>query len=301
MRRVVNTLVLFAIALVWLLVTAKVVAQEPELSGTLMSILDPDTGAETFTVLVGAPTEVSPQTDEVPTAAKEEEPALSFDLSFSYWSEYLDDSGGIINHDRPVGQIDFILSHSSGVYLELWGSTGLNGGGISSDYGDEFDIYLGWSGEVEEFGLDLDIGVAYFDLLPVDTFSGSDVLQPFAMISKEFEIADGQTLTPYGRVEMLFSDDFDNQGECYFHFGVEHSFGLSESLSVTQKVDLNYDPGLYELDATWIGEYAVALEWSVSELVTINPIMIRLATPLTDVEDDRETEFVWGFGATISF
>ena len=226
---------------------------------------------------------------------------LSFELSVFYWNKYLDNTGGIVNLDRPVVQTDLILSFDSGLYLELWNSTGLNGGGLSSDYGDELDLFVGWTEEVELLGVNLDLGVAYFDILPVGTLTDTDVIQPFIAVSKNFDVAEGQTLSPFIRTEFIFGGANTNQGETYFHFGLEHAVEFTDALSLGHKIEVQYDPGIYDFDAGWIGEYAIQFDWNVSKTITLTPISVRISTPLSDVNDERGTEFVWGFGGTISF
>lgn len=225
---------------------------------------------------------------------------VSATLSFTFWSKYLSNSGGMVYLDRPVIQSDLNIGLPSDFYIDLWNSTGLNGGGFSSDFGDEFDITLGWNHTFADSGVAVDIGVSYFDILPVGTFAASDIVQPFITISREWEISEHQTVSPYVRCELLWENGGDPNGEAYVHTGISHSVTITEGFTFEQKADVCYDPGMFGLDAGFIGEYDAgfgldlgAFHWDI--------IKGRISTPLESLDDDRGTELVFGCGVSIKF
>lgn len=226
---------------------------------------------------------------------------ISATLSFSVWSQYLANSGGMIFHNKPVIQSDLTISFDNpGIYLDLWNSTGLNGGGFSSDYGDEFDITIGWVYIFEDSGISVDVGVSRFDILPVGKISDDDITQPFITISREWQIAENHTIAPYARFEVLWADGGNPNGETYIHFGTTYDIGLTEDLSLSQKFDICYDPGMFGFDSGFIGGYEVGLGLDLDSM-HIDLFQIRVATPLESLDDDRGTEVVFGAGVSFRF
>ena len=64
---------------------------------------------------------------------------------------------GYAPNDEPVTQVDIFLKHTSGAYIDLWGSVGLT----RSDQ-NEIDILIGYAGEIR--GIDFKIDLPYYEI-----------------------------------------------------------------------------------------------------------------------------------------
>lgn len=245
---------------------------------------------------VGLAQEIRPDPTEESTEAEpilEEEAGITFEFSLDFKSAYID-VNGYANSRHPVVQTDLTITFPNDVYIDFWHSAGIDSG-LNSGYDDEFDFYVGWATEFGD-GFNFDVNLAYFNIFPLDTFRDEDALQLAFEVSKDFEINEELTLSPYVRSETLFSLEWESiQGETYLYGGLGLEWTLGEDWSLESKGYILYDPGIYELDSGFIAALEGSLNWSLSDDLTWKVLMAGIFTPLT-AHDERETEEYIGTG-----
>lgn len=238
------------------------------------------------------------------TVYAEQEPvesAFTLTISPEIWSQYLY-YGSIVSEDA-VFQTDVYLEHESGFYLGVWWSSG-NDTSFSSDGADELDYYVGWSGgvgSVADHELWLDVGVIYYDLIDLGQFE-DDFVGLYAEVSTDIEISE-IALSPFLRVEHQFpvNKTEDYEGGAIVDLGVRHSWEISEKWTLDQELKIFYDAGIAGLDSGFFLEYGGGLSWQMNDWLVVSPIKVRAVTPMSDIDDGRESELVIGAGATLTF
>ena len=222
---------------------------------------------------------------------------ISVTFSSKMWSKSLGPDG-VIYHNEPVLQSDIFISLPKGFYFDIWHSAGLDDTDLSSNFGDELDFTLGWSGSWKEFGVD--VGVIYIDGLPTFNMKQGDSLMPYVELNKEFDFADEHLFTPFVRLELLFPlNDENNVGDIFG--GFKHSWQLSDRFSIGQKAYLLYDNVVGNSNSTLVGGYGVDLNWDIHEKITFSPLMFKATMPLGSVNGGRKSEVVVGSGLTFHF
>lgn len=134
-------------------------------------------------------------------AAAEEAEGLSFTPSVSYWSKYVGPYGATF-YDKGVVQGEVAIEHApSGAHLTVWGSYSPDS---EENFGDELDLIAGVTRTVGP--AEIDLGVAYYDVVQVGNFGGDDLyaltlsvafpelvagLTPCVSVEADFPYADG--------------------------------------------------------------------------------------------------------------
>jgi len=232
--------------------------------------------------------------------AEEAKKDISVTLSSKVYSEYLSSNSGGICHDGPVIQTDMFISLPRGFYFDVWHSAGLNGTDLSSDYGDEIDYTIGWSGKVKGIGLDL--GVAYFDLIDLFEAPHGDLIMPYLEFNKGFDISKNHRLTPFVCFKFPYSAKGDELGHGFrTYLGTKHAWQINPKLSFNQKINLLFDDGACGNDSGVLGQYQGGISWQASKQLTLDLISVKAVTPLTSLSDSRETKIVYGAGITYRF
>jgi len=225
---------------------------------------------------------------------------ISVTVSSKVYSKYLGSHTGSICDDDPSLQNDLFVSLPKGFYLEIWHSVGLDGTGLSSDYGDELDYIIGWKGEVKEINLDL--GAVYIDCVDLFKSPQGDLIIPYLEVNKEFDISENHRLTPYVCFEFPYSAKGDEFGHgLWTYFGTKHAWQITPKFAFSQKVNLFFDDGACGNDSGLLGQYRCDLSWQISKSTTIDLISIKAITPFTSLSDNRKTEIVYGAGITYRF
>jgi len=225
----------------------------------------------------------------------------SVTVSTKVLSQYLGSDGAIF-HDKPVLQTDVFIQLPRGVYIDFWHSVGLDGTDMSSDYGDEIDYTLGWSGTLK--GFVLDTGVSYFELVELLDIPQGDVIQPYIEVSKGFNTNKSQSLTPYFRVEFPFPAKGSSPEKGILTYGgLRHTWQGSPMLTMNQEVYVLRDDGAFGFDSAVVGQYHIRLSWNYFKRINIDFLSLDVSTPLTSVSDadGRKTEVVVGGGLTFNF
>lgn len=225
---------------------------------------------------------------------------FSVSISSKVWSKYLGATGSIV-HNKPVLQTDIFVSLPKGFYFDIWHSMGLDDKKLSSNFGDEMDLTLGWTGSIGK-KFYLDVGIAYYDCYPLLRGKNYDAFAPYVEVGKSIELGrflGTHTLVPFGRLELnLPTGDVDSG--TYSYAGLKHVWKISEKLSVKQKADFLYDSGSFGATSGLIGRYESGLSWQIFKKMSVEPINIKTRTPITSIPGHK-TEVVIGTGITLYF
>lgn len=230
----------------------------------------------------------------LPAAAGES----SFTLYTHTWSKYLVNKGVLV-HDKPVLQTGLTYAAGGGFFLDLWHSSGLDGTSLSSDFGDETDYTVWWSGKVES--LDLQVGLAYFDLFPLFS-TKNDILQPYGEVTRSFALTTSHTVSPYIRVEVgiPMRDGVPRRG-AHAYFGTRHDWHALPFLAINHRGWLLYDTGAYGFDNGVLYGYRLDTNWAITKALTVSVPSVKFTGPLAGIHDRRKHEGIVGVGFSLWF
>lgn len=243
------------------------------------------------------------------TATAEEEPpppAWTATIETGYYDQYLSAYSGLIWFDGPVIQSSVTVTHRSGLYANLWVSTGTDGK-WSADWDDEIDWTLGWAGPIGFAGLEADISASYWDCFQLGS-PMNDYWATTLKLSRPFE-GKSWSLTPSvvaqfawaTEDELVYADGTTGpaEGGSVWGINLDASVGLCRFAALTASTGVFWDGGSYSFADATIWESAVSLEWKLTERLTLSLPTMRVSSPLTST--DRDTVWVWGVAASCSF
>ncbi len=210
------------------------------------------------------------------------------------WAQqYLAFGAGINLTDDPVLQGSITLNWDNGTYLFLWGSTDMSGRPGSS-LGDEYDLGLGWAGNLK--GWSIDIGVTYFDephMGKVGHLGEEDIL--YVHLKAGRDIGRGWTASAAFESYITMPNTEYNGGNLY-SVELAKTFKASERLSFPFSISAVYDDGGFGFDSGWFLRGNLGADITLSKTLTAN-IGGRYYVPF-DVDDGRETDAMLYLGFT---
>lgn len=230
--------------------------------------------------------------------ARAEDKTISTALSSMIKSSYVNGKGAVIS-EEPVLQSGATASFRNGFYVDLRHSAGLQSGPHES-FADEIDLTAGWTGKLGEKGFSLDAGISHFNIFPLDTLGGLDMMQLYASVFLPGFEGAGHTLTPYVRTEVTRSADGDlADWEPVFSLGGRYRFAWKD-WQLDNTVAAVYNSETLGLLPGVIGLYQGKLGWKLNETVTFHPLYLQQSIPISLEEGDgRKARRVWGLGVTL--
>jgi uncharacterized protein (TIGR02001 family) len=102
---------------------------------------------------------------------------------------------------NPAIQGGFDFAHNSGVYLGTWASSINFGGNIETDF------YGGWSGDLGDSGVGLDVGVIYYHYPSASSSDDLDFWEGYVGVSKDFGVASAGLKVSYSPNYTIDSGD----------------------------------------------------------------------------------------------
>ena len=210
-----------------------------------------------------------------------------------------------VQYEHPVSQgaVRVTLNETplKGAFAELWYSAPLDGTGFGSNTGSEFDPGVGWDGLLwKDAGIGGSFCYQIYDMMN-STIDGAEVgsigkgdLHVFSgELNRAFQLGEKHTLTPFVRVKAVIpvEGEVPERGFLFFA-GVRHGWKLMEKLELCHSFSLVKDDGLAGIQAGFLADYQLRLDWKPNERLTITPMSFRLAAPLT--VNDRETSKIVG-------
>jgi hypothetical protein len=244
-----------------------------------------------------------------PTLAAEDEPpppAWTATVETGYYDTFLADYNGLVWFGGLVVQTSVTVAHRSGFYANLWVSSGTDGK-WSANWDDEIDWALGWAGPIGFAGLQADLSVSYWDCFQVGS-PMNDFWATTLKLSRPFE-GKGWRLTPSlvaqfawaTQEELVYADGTTGPAEGGSVWGVnlDASVDLCRFAAIVASTGVFWDGGSYGYADAVIWESSLSLNWKITDRLTLSLPTVRVASPLTST--DRDTVWVWGAVATVSF
>ena len=201
--------------------------------------------------------------------AQEEEPVV-FVFTTKALNMYMGTDGAPF-YDGPVSQSDLFVLFPNGIYVDVWGSVGLDNFNPWNGFDDEVDVTFGWQTKVK--GVSLDVGMSYFAI--VDGGADlKDLFNPYVGFSwAAFEEKSRFNLAPYLKFEHYrpWSGDALHQG-WQNRGGSDWSFKVNDWLSISSRTGIFYDTGCFGFDRGWLSEIHGNLAIALNDSVAVTPM-----------------------------
>lgn len=234
-----------------------------------------------------------------------EDRELSGSISFTWQSDYIAKRVSRNIADEQMLWTDFTLNLPiEGTWVNFWHSWGFEDGDFDSSFGDEFDITLGWTGELTD-DINAKFYVSYFNLFELEDWGKNDMLVYASDFSLDPLVWGEHSFTPGIQIEWLSVADEPLDGALavfpYVTHKWEEAFGI-ESLTLKQTARLSWDDGFNLPGNSSDGlffRYDAGLDWKLGNSGwTLTLPHVTYLTPLTDPSDGRGEEI--GIGISIS-
>lgn len=200
---------------------------------------------------------------------------------------------GLQFYGDPVLQSNITLNHKSGLFFDLWYSTGFNSQ-FSNDWDDEIDYTLGWSGKVYKFGLNSSL--SYFDNFKNFNFTYNDVVKGNIHLSYPRQIKPWLKVMPY--LDYIFyiipnqKTPFNGGNLC--SIGLDNEIAITEKIKTTPLIQFTWDDGAFETKPGTMLKLSSNLNWTLSKHFVWNIIETTFYSPAHKRE--MKNEFVLGTG-----
>lgn len=204
---------------------------------------------------------------------------------------------GIVASDKPVAQGNITLGWQNGIYVDLWSSVKLQLG-PNTKFGNEVNSTVGWFGKVGN-GLKIDTGIAYFDLFPVPNLNGDDIVDFYGevMPEKNWELGSGGNLTPFAKLEILWTPNGVVKAKSVPRVGLYHNLREGK-WALNQKFDIAHYPSIRGRDTGVIVGYEVGINYAVNKNIAVGPT-VKLSKPIGF--NDRASQNIFGFGLRFAY
>ena len=221
-------------------------------------------------------------------------------ISTAFRSQYVF-SNAAVAYDKFVAQPDLFVKLQNGFTMDLWSSIPFDTSDVGDDFGTEFDVTLGWSGEI--CGTNVNVGIAYYDMYRVFRADESDMFVPFIEASYDFALTPEITMSPYAKIEVNFTPDGYAGGDAFERIGARCAWKMSDLITLAGNTYVLYDPGILGGDVAWVGSAEASILWDVGHGMILELPYLRVIGPFDSTKgaDDRGTEFIWGGGLTLMF
>jgi hypothetical protein len=239
------------------------------------------------------------------SVAADDKKNIEASTSSRVFSKYIDDAG-LVAHNGPVVQSELTIVHvPSGFYVDIWHSASISHGGVSSNYGNEIDYTLGWSGDFA--GIEIDAGITYIDNITLFTMPVGDSVRPYVELNKKFEVDERNTMTPFIKTEYGIPAKGGSRElkGLHIHSGLKHHLEITKGLNVNQKVVLTLDDGAFGADRALVGAYEITPSYRFlkQSFYTMSfELSARAIGPLAESKDHaRKFQLIGGAGLLVDF
>jgi hypothetical protein len=209
---------------------------------------------------------------------------LKVEVQSKFRSKYVGPNGSEF-YSKPVVQSFVNLEHA-GLYLELWNSKGFNN--WSTDFSDEIDYTLGYSGTL--YPLSLNVSMSYFDNFRVFSGSKNDVVKGYIGLDFAVDTTGWFKLTTFVSSAMYITPSKKTE----FSGGTIVSVGLNNEISVRKLklnslVQLTLDDGVFQTrdengvfgkKGGFMFKFSTGLNLILSKHFNLNIIEITTYSPL---------------------
>jgi len=185
---------------------------------------------------------------------------------------------GLQFYGDPVIQSNFTLNHKSGLFFDLWISSGFNTK-FSNDWDDEIDYTLGWSGKISSFLLNSSL--SYFDDFDNFNFTYNDVGKGNIHLGYPKQIKPWLKVVPYVDYITFIIPNKNtpfNGGNMY-SVGFDNEIIITEKIKVTPLIQFSLDDGALGVKAGSLLKLASNLNWTLSKHFVWNVVEATFYSP----------------------
>jgi hypothetical protein len=185
------------------------------------------------------------------------------------YSKYVRTNGSFAS-PNSVFQGGVTFSWKNCMYLDLWGSEPFYRTN-KNRFGSETDVTIGCKNEVG--AMKFDVGIAHYNLYPLNRFNGGDVTDIFAEVAPKtaWQIGNGGSISPYLRMEVLSASAVRVNNAQVYYAGLRNNFSLTGKWSFMQQLQAGHQPTIPDVwGSGWVGYYKAEARYAVSEKLTAN-------------------------------
>ena len=169
---------------------------------------------------------------------------------------------GVIFHDEDVMNSSLAVTLPKGFYLNLFHSVGFDDSNLNSNFADEIDYTLGWSGEVKT--VHVNAGISYFDVFKIGSSKG-DIIQPYLYLSKTWKFGQN-SITPIIQLDTFLPVKSKVLKEgLLIKAGISYSYPIFKQLSINLSMNIRYDNGAIAFQKAWLLQNSANLKWSINK------------------------------------
>ncbi len=86
-----------------------------------------------------------------------------------------------------------------------------------------------------------------------------------------------------------------------FFLGIKHALEIDKTLSLSSMLYGVYDDGPYGHSPGFNGSASTTLNWKLNERFSLRAPYVEILSPLQSLEDERETNLIYGMGVSYGF
>lgn len=225
-------------------------------------------------------------------------------FGFSYSGQILSGylcNGGFKASNGAVFQNDLSFSYTTNNWgrftLGVWGSNMLEGGFRTAD-GNEIDLpTIAWDNDIYK-DTNLKIKYGYFDLAPLFSGNKGNMQELSIELSHKIVLNKSNSISPFMLLEW---NQIAGPGQVSsnLHIGIYHTGEITQGISLNEKFAAVIDDGRGS-DGGVVGLYYGALNWSVTDHISIDAPIVKITVPIAGVADRDGTQIVGGIGFNYS-
>ena len=204
-------------------------------------------------------------------------------------------------HDDSMLWSELFLELPHGFYFDVWHSYGLDDSDVSSNFGDEFDLSLGWNHSFDSFNLDA--YVSYYNIYKLEQWWSQDLIYFATVFSKEYVVCENHIVSPYVESGWItFLEDFDS-GALVFTPGVSHAWmypcGIY-SLVFEENFSVIWNSGIFATEPEDVSlKYDLGFNWQLTESLTLTAPGLEVLLPVNHSNEFRK--FDTSLSVTLSY
>jgi len=200
---------------------------------------------------------------------------------------------GLQFYGDPVLQSSVTVNHKSGLFFDLWYSTGFNSQ-FSNDWDDEIDYTLGWSGEVSNF--ELGSSLSYFDNFKNLNFTYNDVVKGNVHLGYPKQIKPWLRFVPYLDYVTFIVPNKRTPfvGGNLYSIGSGSEIILTNKMKIAPLIQFTWDDGAFGVRSGHFIKLSSNLNWTLSKHFIWNVLEATFYSPSNRRE--MKKEFVLGTG-----
>ncbi len=207
---------------------------------------------------------------------------------------------GAVFHPSPVQQSSISITFENGIYAGLWHSMPMTTTGMSPNFGNEIDVFVGWSGTYK--GLNLSADAIYINVASLKKVPRGDLVQMIGTVGKTLKVSPRQTFKHYFALRLAVPVRGNVPiGGWFTHSGLQYEISDIWRFGISSNIELLRDSGAFGFKQGYIGRSSLTVSTKLRKGVTLNAPSFAASTPISRTQDGRKTEIVPGAGLAFSW